>query len=142
MSGKRLLTFGGLAAVGGGAYYLYSAGGDPKLAQKQLEHDAASASAKVRGEMPGREKEAKKAGEEGYETVRAKAQSMADEAKAEVNKAGKTLDAYRQDAGKKLEETRQTTGKDFNAAVDKFDKKVTEGARETKSWFGSWFGGK
>ena len=37
MSGKRLLTFGGLAAVGGGAYYLYSAGGDPKLAQKQLE---------------------------------------------------------------------------------------------------------
>lgn len=26
--------------------------------------------------MPGREKEAKKAGEEGYETVRAKAQSM------------------------------------------------------------------
>lgn len=59
-----------------------------------------------------------------------------------MNKAGKTLDAYRQDAGKKLEETRQTTGKDFNAAVDKFDKKVTEGARETKSWFGSWFGGK
>lgn len=34
---KRILTWGGLAAVGGGAYYLYNAGGDPKLAQKQLE---------------------------------------------------------------------------------------------------------
>lgn len=34
---KKLLTWGGIAAVGGGAYYLYNAGGDTKLAQKQLE---------------------------------------------------------------------------------------------------------
>jgi hypothetical protein len=37
MAGKRMFQFGGLAAVGGGAYYLYSAGGDPKLAQKKIE---------------------------------------------------------------------------------------------------------
>lgn len=37
MAGKRVFTLGGIAAVGGGAYYLYNAGGDPKLAQKQLE---------------------------------------------------------------------------------------------------------
>lgn len=33
----RLIKFGGFAALGGGAYYLYSAGGDPKLAEKKFE---------------------------------------------------------------------------------------------------------
>lgn len=37
MAGRRVFTFGGLAAAGGAAYYLYSAGGDPKLAEKKLE---------------------------------------------------------------------------------------------------------
>ncbi|KAF1958137.1 hypothetical protein CC80DRAFT_441941, partial [Byssothecium circinans] len=123
----RLVTFGGLAAVGGGAYYLYNAGGDPKLAQKKIEHDAATASAKVRGELPGREKEAKKAGEEAHQTGQ---------------QVDQKLDQYRQDASKKFEDVRQTTSKDLNAAVDKFDQKVTEGAGKSKSWFGSWFGGK
>ena len=90
MAGRQFATFGGLAAVGAGTYYLYNAGGDPKLAQKKAERtyalmnhqgplltladDAATASRKIQGELPGREKEAKKAGEEGYEAVRAKAQ--------------------------------------------------------------------
>ena len=34
---RRLVTIAGVTAVGGGAYYLYNAGGDPKLAEKQLE---------------------------------------------------------------------------------------------------------
>jgi len=38
--------------------------------------DLATASAKVKGDLPGREKEAKKAGEEGFEAVRAKAQNL------------------------------------------------------------------
>jgi hypothetical protein len=38
--------------------------------------DAASASAKVKGEMPGRGKEAKKAGEESYEALRARAEEL------------------------------------------------------------------
>jgi hypothetical protein len=37
MSGRQPLIFGGVAAVGGISYYLYSAGGDPKLAEKKLE---------------------------------------------------------------------------------------------------------
>jgi hypothetical protein len=38
MSGGRgIATYGGIAAVGGIAYYLYSAGGDPKLAEKKME---------------------------------------------------------------------------------------------------------
>ena len=34
---RRFATIAGVTAVGGGAYYLYSAGGDPKLAEKQFE---------------------------------------------------------------------------------------------------------
>lgn len=34
---RRGLTIGGLAVAGGVGYYLYSAGGDPKVAQKQFE---------------------------------------------------------------------------------------------------------
>jgi hypothetical protein len=34
---RRALTIGGLVVAGGAGYYLYSAGGDPKVAQKNLE---------------------------------------------------------------------------------------------------------
>jgi hypothetical protein len=34
---RKVLGWGGLAVVGGGAYYLYNAGGDPKLAEKKME---------------------------------------------------------------------------------------------------------
>jgi hypothetical protein len=34
---RRVLTIGGLVIVGGAGYYLYSAGGDPKVAQKNFE---------------------------------------------------------------------------------------------------------
>jgi septin family protein len=146
MAGRQFATFGGLAAVGAGTYYLYNAGGDPKLAQKKAEHDAATASRKIQGELPGREKEAKKAGEEGYEAVRAKAQEYADQARAEAKKAEQKLDAYSQDAQKKLEEgkakfdqSRAEAGKEVNAAANKFDKKVLEASAETKGWFSSWF---
>ena len=38
--------------------------------------DAAEATRKARGDYPGQDKEAKKAGEEAYETARAKAQQL------------------------------------------------------------------
>lgn len=34
---NRAVTVGGLAAAGGVGYYLYSAGGNPKVAEKQFE---------------------------------------------------------------------------------------------------------
>lgn len=34
---KRIVQLGGITVVGAGAYYLYNAGGDPKLAQKKIE---------------------------------------------------------------------------------------------------------
>ncbi|KAF2267723.1 hypothetical protein CC78DRAFT_456419 [Lojkania enalia] len=138
MAGRRIATYGGLASVGIGAYYLYNAGGDPKIAEKQFEHDAAAASRKLKGELPGREKEAKKAGEESYESVK----SAASDFVTEANKAEAKFEQYSKDAGKKLQDVRQETGKQLNSAVDKFDQTVTEGASKSKSWIGSWFGGK
>ncbi|PVH98291.1 hypothetical protein DM02DRAFT_52168 [Periconia macrospinosa] len=132
----RFVKIGGIAALGGGAYYLYNAGGDPKLAEKKFEHDAASASAKLRSNLPGHEKEAKKAGEESYEALRARAEELTG------RQIDQTVDQYRHDASKKLEEARNTAGKDLSAAVDTFDKKVTEGAAKSQSWIGSWFGSK
>ncbi|KAF2875665.1 hypothetical protein BDV95DRAFT_279776 [Massariosphaeria phaeospora] len=139
---QRVLTTVGLVAAGGGAYYLYSAGGNPKLAEKKLEHDAATAARKIRGDIPGQDKEAKKAGEEGFEAMRAKAQGIKQDAKVEANRLGQNIDHYKNDAERKLEEVRRTTGKDVNAAADKFDKTVLDEVEKSKSWVGSWFGGK
>lgn len=38
--GRNALLAGGLAVAGVGGYYLYSAGGDPKVAQKQIERQS------------------------------------------------------------------------------------------------------
>lgn len=41
MSRTRILQGLGVVVVGGGGYYLYSAGGNPKVAQKQFEREPA-----------------------------------------------------------------------------------------------------
>ncbi|KAL6709288.1 hypothetical protein ACN47E_001695 [Coniothyrium glycines] len=150
MSGGRgIATWGGLAALGGGVYYLYSAGGDPKLAEKKLEHDAATAARKLKGDFPGQDKEAKKAGEEGYEAVRVTAQQYAERADAEAKKAAQKFDAYSADAKKKFEEAKAEAEKEFhraganvNAAANKFDAAVEEKAAKGSSWLSSLWGGK
>lgn len=75
MSG-RLAKVAGVGAVGAIGFYLYQAGGSPKVAEKQFEReselsyktlhisnsypdDAAKVSSKVRSELPGTAKEAK-----------------------------------------------------------------------------------
>ena len=145
MSGRAVPALGAIAA-GGIGYYLYTAGGDPKLAEKKAEHDAANAVRRVKGDFPGSDKELKKAGEEGYEAVRSTAQQYANQAKAEAHKAEQKLDQYSVEARKKYEEAKAqaekefaSTRKELNSAVDTFDKKTIEATKETKSWFGSWF---
>jgi len=138
MSGRKMLGWGAVGAAGIGGYYLYSAGGSPKLAEKQMEHDAATAVRKMKGDLPGQDKEAKKAGEEGMEAIKARARELDAQVKAEAERAEKKLETYRQEANKKFEEVR----KEGNQAVDKFDRNVEKAASETKSWFSGWFGGK
>jgi len=60
---SRAPLYLGLAAAGGVGYYLYNAGGNPKVAEKQVEADLSRASAKIKSEIPGRTKEAQKEGE-------------------------------------------------------------------------------
>jgi len=119
----------GVAAVGG--YYLYSAGGDPKLARKEIEHDAARASSAVRSEIPGRDKEAAKTGEEWGQKAVSKIDSATDDARAKANSAGSKADQHRKDVGRDLQQS-----------IDRVDRKVEEGVSRAKSGISSWFGGK
>jgi ElaB/YqjD/DUF883 family membrane-anchored ribosome-binding protein len=71
---------------------------------------------------------------------------QANSAKTEAQKAEQKLDQYSAEARKKYEEAKvqaerefNSTRKEVNTAVNKFDKNVIEGTRETKSWFSSWF---
>lgn len=92
--------------------------------------DAASAARRVRGDFPGQDKEAKKAGEEGFEAVRATAQDyvrhsltlelsssctdpqQTNRASAEAKKAEADLRAYSQQAQNKAQEyTREAQNK-------------------------------
>jgi len=138
MSGRPGIAILGLAAAGGVGYYLYQAGGDPKVAQKQAEADAHKASAKLKSEVPGREKEAEKKGE-----------LLAAQAGAKIDQVGAKIDQTSYEAQRKLEEAKkeasefsQKAANEANKAIDKFDKSVTDGASKAKSGFSSWFGGK
>ncbi|KAM3425123.1 hypothetical protein BST61_g7086 [Cercospora zeina] len=75
MSNRAVTILGGTVLAGAG-YYLYTAGGDPKVAQKQVEADAAKASREVKSHLPGSGKEAKK-----------DAELYAKDAQANANKA-------------------------------------------------------
>ncbi|KAI9673065.1 MAG: hypothetical protein M1829_004379 [Trizodia sp. TS-e1964] len=131
MSSRQISIALGLAAAGAGGYYLYSAGGNPQVAKKQIEYDASRASAKVKSELPGSGKQIEKKGEEWATRAGAKIDSTIDDARAKLDRAGKDADQYRKDAAK-----------DLQNKIDKVDKKVEEGAAKAKSGVSGWFGGK
>jgi len=130
----------GLGAAAGAGYYLYMAGGNPKVAEKQMEHDASKLSSKVRSELPGKEKEAKTQAKLSAQEAGQKFDSAVQQAKEATAQTDRKLESYRASAEKKLDETRKEVGKDLSTAVDKFDKSVEQGAAKSKSWLGSWFG--
>ncbi|KIW07743.1 uncharacterized protein PV09_01673 [Verruconis gallopava] len=140
MSG-RFVKVAGVGLVAGAGYYLYQAGGQPKVAEKKFEHDAAKLSSKIRGDLPGAEKEAKTGIKLAGEEASAKFDSAAAQLKDSANKTENKLSAYANDASKKLEDTRKEVGSTLMAGVDKFDKTVEKKASETKGWLGGWFGG-
>ncbi|KAK9774460.1 putative Calcofluor white hypersensitive protein [Seiridium cardinale] len=164
MSRSRAPLFLGLTAAGGVGYYLYSAGGSPKVAQKQAEAcavlsaqtsptppsnqiimatpaahmltcdpllaDAHKLSAKVKGELPGRGKEAEKRTEQYGAEAGAKFDSAVSKSQAEIAKAKAEAEAYAKDV-------KANTLK----KVDEFDRKVETEAAKAKSGISSWFGG-
>ncbi|KAJ9625373.1 uncharacterized protein PV06_07605 [Exophiala oligosperma] len=128
---RRGLTIAGLALAGGAGYYLYSAGGDPKVAQKNLEADAHKLSAEIKHDLPGKGKEAEKKGE-----------AFASQAGREFDRASADAKARLAEAEAKAKEVSQKTGTQINSAIDKFDKTVEDKAAKAKSGISSWFGGK
>ncbi|KAI1756074.1 hypothetical protein F4782DRAFT_320029 [Xylaria castorea] len=131
MSRTRMpLLLGGTAAAGIG-YYLYTAGGDGKVAQKQAEADAHKLSSKVKGELPGRGKEAEKDVQLFGKQAGAKVDSALSKTEAELSKAKAEAEAY----------TKNAKNATMNK-IDEFDKKVETEASKAKSGISSWFGGK
>ncbi|TEY71376.1 hypothetical protein BOTCAL_0094g00200 [Botryotinia calthae] len=128
---SRAPLYIGLAAAGGVGYYLYSAGGSPKVAEKQFESDLSRASAKVKSEIPGRSTQVQKEAEKWGSEAGAKLDSAANQARAELAKAEGKFEQYKNDAA-------QTTMK----KIDEVDRKVEAEAAKAKSGISSWFGGK
>jgi len=141
MSGRPLLL--GAAAIAGGAgYYLYRAGGDPKVAEKTFEKDAASASSSIKSRLPGTGKEVEKQAQLTGEKIGSAFDNAMASTKDATHKVDAKLESYRTDTSKKLDEYRKETGDKLNKAVDKFDHSVEKGAAQSKSWISGWFGGK
>jgi hypothetical protein len=121
MSKSRVPLAIGLAGAGGIGYYLFSAGGNPKAAEKKFEADAHRAAATAKAHLPGSSPDAKNYGKE----AGAKIDNAIAEADRQAGRAKSNVEAL---------------GKDARAealkAVDKFDAKVEEGAAKAKGWFG------
>jgi len=139
MAGKRVVQVAGLGAVGLGGYYLYNAGGSPKVAEKQFEHDAAKLSNKARSDLPGYEKEAKTGIKLSAEEAGQKIDAALQQGKETTSKIDSKLESYRASAEQKIDGARKEIGKDLTAAVDSFDKNVEKGASKSKSWISGWF---
>ncbi|KAI5922735.1 hypothetical protein F4810DRAFT_672487 [Camillea tinctor] len=125
-SKSRLPLVLGVTAVGGIGFYLYSAGGDPKLAQKQAEGDAH----RFKGRFEDRGQQAVTDAEKLGAQAGAKFDNAVARSQAELQKAQADIEA------------RGKTAKD--AALNKInelDKKVEDEASKAKSGISSWFGG-
>ncbi|KAI0881714.1 uncharacterized protein GGS22DRAFT_191901 [Annulohypoxylon maeteangense] len=130
MSKSRLPLALGLTAAGGVGYYLYSAGGDGKVAQKKAEADAHRISTQFKSELPGRGEEAKKDAEKYGAQAGAKVDNTISKTQAELRKAAEEAEAYARE-----------TGAATRKKIDEFDKKVEAEASKAKSGISSWFGG-
>ncbi|KAI4181024.1 MAG: hypothetical protein LQ346_006869 [Caloplaca aetnensis] len=154
MASRRALQIGGVTVVAGGAYYLYSAGGNPSVAEKKLERDASTTGARLQGkDVSG--KEAQKKGELLAKEAGATLDRTVDSVRHDISKAdkvittkmheaGSKLDQVKDDGTKKLDAAYKETSKDLKETADNFDKTVTKKTSEAKSGISSWlgFGGK
>ncbi|MCJ1335035.1 hypothetical protein MMC09_000301 [Bachmanniomyces sp. S44760] len=146
MAARRAPLILGLTLAGAGGYYLYTAGGDPKVAQKKIEHDAHAVSP-----FSTKGKEVQKSTEEFAAKAGSKLDQIVDQTRAETRSFDKTVQQKAAEAEaemKKLKSEgvntfnniRKETGRDLSESVDKFDKTVEKKASEAKSGISSWFG--
>ncbi|KAI4245817.1 MAG: hypothetical protein L6R40_002345 [Gallowayella cf. fulva] len=146
MASRRALQIGGATVAVGTVYYLYSAGGNPSVAEKKLEHDVSAAGARLRGQDPSG-KEVQKKGEVLAKEAGATIDRTVDNVRADIRNADKAINSKIHEAGNKLEQlkgegskTLDETSKELQQTADNFDKKVTQKTAEAKSGISSWLG--
>ncbi|EFQ97552.1 hypothetical protein MGYG_00593 [Nannizzia gypsea CBS 118893] len=131
---SRMPLWLGLAALGAGGYYLYSAGGDPKKATRKLESDASRA---LHGGKP--------TGSTSAERTAAQAGAKLDDAYDNVRDTAKKFDEGAVERAKqgmdKIDKATHETAKGLSSKIEAFDKSVEEKAAEAKSGLSSWLGG-
>ncbi|CAF9937843.1 MAG: hypothetical protein HETSPECPRED_000678 [Heterodermia speciosa] len=147
---SRILPIAAGAVALGGGYYFYTAGGDPKVAKKEISHDATTAANRLKGNDYSA-KEAQKQGEEWAQKAGSKIDSTVDDARKQIHEADAVITQKAREAEKKVsnlahstiaqaQESAKETRKDANAAIQDFDKTVERKAAEAKSGISSWFG--
>lgn len=133
MSRSKAPIYIGTVLAGGVGYYLYSAGGSPKVAQKEFESDAHKAAAKVRGEIghPTQQTNYEKEGKHLGQSAGAKFDSAINTIDKDLSKAKHETESYAKSA--KAETLKK---------IDQMDRKVEEQAAKSKGYLSSWFGSK
>ncbi|KAL8674645.1 MAG: hypothetical protein Q9168_000953 [Polycauliona sp. 1 TL-2023] len=146
MASRRVLQIGGVTIVAGGAYYLYSAGGNPGVAEKKLEHDVSAAGARLKGQDLST-KEAQKKGEVFAKEAGATFDRAADDVRGNIRQADQVITSKMHEAGTKVDQLKDEgtkafndTGKQLQQTADSFDKKVNQKTSEAKSGISSWLG--
>ncbi|ODH48568.1 hypothetical protein GX48_05331 [Paracoccidioides brasiliensis] len=171
MSKSRLPMYLGLAAVGAGGYYLYSAGGDPKRATRKFEGERAALkltynSSSSRGgptwassganftRLPSpacTSPQWKKIGSRMGSKIRSESNKALgaeqlgkdiDEAAKKAQRADERAAHLAKEGVDRFEKARHEAARDVNAKIDAFDKTVEQKAAEAKSGVSSWFGKK
>ncbi|PYI07477.1 hypothetical protein BO78DRAFT_396344 [Aspergillus sclerotiicarbonarius CBS 121057] len=126
MSKNPTALYLGIAALGAGGYYMYRAGGDPKVAKEEMKQDAHIARLKTpTGDQ------AEKAGEKAaYET------------RLNVDEAINTTRAEAKDNLNRLEKITRDTTAELRSGAEKIEGKMEEKAAEAKGSISGWFGKK
>ncbi|KAL8693964.1 MAG: hypothetical protein Q9218_001322 [Villophora microphyllina] len=150
MASRNVIRIGGATVAVGAAYYLYSAGGNPKVAEKKLEHDLSAANARLHGKDLSAS-EAQKKGEVWAREAGATLDRTVNDVRGEIRQADSIIMSkiheaeskaaqLKDEAAKELKGALNDTTKDFKQTADNFDKTVTRKTVEAKNGISSWLG--
>ncbi|KAH7358938.1 hypothetical protein B0T11DRAFT_109990 [Plectosphaerella cucumerina] len=129
MSKSRAPLVVAAAAAGGIGYYLYGAGGSPKVAEKRFESDVHKASAEVKSHLPGsRDTNVQHNAADAAGRLGAKIDNIAAETDKQLSIAKSNAEAYAKEAKANAMQS-----------VNEFDRKVEDKAAQAKSGVSSWF---
>ncbi|KAK4230240.1 hypothetical protein QBC38DRAFT_496771 [Podospora fimiseda] len=144
----------GAAAAGGIGYYLYSAGGNPRVAERKFEADAHRASSKLKESIPPPH-DASSYRSSNYDSQspisssRSSSSSIRTDESAEQKGArvgqqvGGKIDSAVNDLSKAKQDTEsyaKQTKAEALRKIDDFDRTVEEKAAKSKSYLSGWFG--